>query len=214
MRDHPIPPVTEALQYRAIGLVRGIYRPAGPEVFSRGFLRIDQEEGMDIEAVVLGKVISLMKRHLSLDDSHLWVVYPRSRDSEHLHLQISGVWEPSILNNPSKSKKTSNHNEKLNQLDQGDNYFSIRGELIYTKPEEEDLVIKIRQELRPGRKKPLPFKLKLRGNIPFDFLRHFVSLEVIRLGQELHVKEYNIISPMKNRNLIKSNPRNSLKDKN
>ena len=95
MRDHPIPPVTEPLQYRAIGVVRGTYRPEDPEQFTRGFL-VDSE-GVEVEAVVLGRVLTLMRRHLAMDQPHLWVVYPRSREHDHLHLQIAGIWEPSTL---------------------------------------------------------------------------------------------------------------------
>ena len=36
MRNHPISPVTEPLQYRAIGVVRGIYKPTEPEQLTRG----------------------------------------------------------------------------------------------------------------------------------------------------------------------------------
>ena len=108
MRDHPIPPVTEDLQYRAIGLVRAIYRPEDPKIFSRGSLLL--EAGEEIEAVVLGKVISLMKRHIDIENPHLWVVYPRCRDSEHLHLQISGIWEPSTLDKVSPTKRSSSKN--------------------------------------------------------------------------------------------------------
>ena len=38
MRAHPIPPVTEPLQYRAIGLVRGTYAPTDTEQLTRGTL--------------------------------------------------------------------------------------------------------------------------------------------------------------------------------
>ena len=62
MRDHPIPPVTEPLQYRAIGIVRGIYSPKDPNQFTRG--RLIDLKGSDLEAVVLGRVLTLMRRHL------------------------------------------------------------------------------------------------------------------------------------------------------
>ena len=95
MRNHPIPPVTEPLQYRAIGLVRGIYTPKDPEQLTRGALL--DSNGVELETVVLGRVLTLMRRHLAMDQSHLWVVYPRCRDSDQLHLQIAGIWEPSTL---------------------------------------------------------------------------------------------------------------------
>jgi TonB family protein len=93
MRHHPISPVTEPMQYRAIGVVRGTYRPSDPEQLTRGV--IETEDGTAIEAVVLGRVLTLMRRHLDLAEPHLWVVYPRSRDEDQLHLQLVGVWEPS-----------------------------------------------------------------------------------------------------------------------
>ncbi|MFN5160480.1 MAG: hypothetical protein ACK5IA_01150, partial [Cyanobacteriota bacterium] len=95
MRQHPISPVTEPLQYRAIGVVRGVFVPADPEQLTRGVLRTD--DGAEIEAVVLGRLLTLMRRHLDLAVPHLWVVYPRSREEQQLHLQLVGVWEPSTL---------------------------------------------------------------------------------------------------------------------
>ena len=198
MREHPILPVTEDLQYRAIGLVRGIYRPDNTKVLSRGSLLINNE--VQIEAVVLGRMIYLMKRHIDLKSSHLWVVYPRSRDTSQLHFQISGIWEPSTLSK-NQVKKISNkkNGEIVDQLIEGDDYFSIRGELIYTKPEQNELVVKIRQSFKSNGKKNAPFKLRLKGTIPLEQLRHFVNLDVRRINQELHIENYNIISPMKTR---------------
>jgi len=95
MRQHPIPPVTEPLQYRAIGVVRGVYEPSDPTVLTRGAIRT--ADGQAIEAVVLGRLLTLMRRHLDLSLPHLWVVYPRSREEGQLHLQMVGVWEPSTL---------------------------------------------------------------------------------------------------------------------
>ncbi|AAP99530.1 MULTISPECIES: hypothetical protein [Prochlorococcus] len=204
MRDHPIPPVTELLQYRAIGVVRGRYLPEAPECFSRGL--IVDENGEEIEAVVLGRAISLIKRRLKADAPHLWVVYPRCRDEEHLHLQISGIWEPSTLTNVSNTKKTNKkadeNEDKLiesvsDQVKEGDDYFSIRGELIYTKPETKDLVLRIRQKPKKNGKKTFPFKLHLKGELSLDFLRHFVSLDVRRMGQKLYLEDNEVIGPVK-----------------
>jgi hypothetical protein len=94
-RDHPIAPPSEPKQYRAIGLVRGRYTP-DPEQFTRGMLVTP--DGTDIDAVLLGRVMSLLKNHLNLEEEHLWVVYPRTRQQDDsLHVQIMGVWEPETL---------------------------------------------------------------------------------------------------------------------
>ena len=195
MRDHPISPVTEPLQYRAIGVVRGIYRPESDDQLTRGVLVDDQ--GQELEAVVLGRMLTLMRRHLAMDAPHLWVVYPRSRDGGHLHLQIAGIWEPSTLDRANDDGASAE--QVHDTLPEGDDYFSIRGELIYTRPESGELVIKVRQQPRADGSRPLPFKLQLKGEVAIDHLRHFVSLEVRRQGQDLQVERCEVIAPMPTR---------------
>ena len=189
MRDHPIPPVTEPLQYRAIGIVRGIYKPTDDEQLTRGML-IDAD-GAEVETVVLGRVLTLMRRHLAMDQPHLWVVYPRCRETEHLHLQIAGVWEPSTL--------SPDQTDAVDTLPEGDEFFSIRGELIFTKPETGELVVKVRQQPRGDGSRPLPFKLQIKGELPLEHLRHFVSLDVRRQGQALQLESHEVIAPMPTR---------------
>ena len=189
MRAHPIPPVTEPLQYWAIGLVRGIYAPSDPEQLTRGTLT--DSNGLALETVVLGRVLTLMRRHLAMDEAHLWVVYPRCRESDHLHLQIAGVWEPSTLSPDQADADDS--------LPEGDDYFSIRGELIFTKPETGEIVVKVRQQPRADGSRPLPFKLQVKGDLPLEHLRHFVSLDLRRQGQELHLESHEVIAPMPTR---------------
>ena len=72
MQKHPIPSVSDPLQYRAIGIVRGIYKPQDDESFNRG--SIIDSKGNEIDSVVLGRVITLIRNHVSLEKSHLWVV--------------------------------------------------------------------------------------------------------------------------------------------
>ena len=188
MRDHPISPVTEPLQYRAIGVVRGIYRPETDDQLTRGVL-IDSD-GNEIEAVVLGRMLTLMRRHLDMTKPHLWVVYPRCREKEQLHLQIAGIWEPSTL---------ASSDDSADQLPEGDDFFSIRGELIFTKPEIKELVVKVRQLPRADGFRPLPFKVQLSGELPLEHLRHFVSLDVRRQGQLLTVETVEVIAPIPTR---------------
>ena len=214
MQNHPIPSVTDPLQYRAIGLVRGVYKPQDDDTFTRGAL-IDSK-GNEIDSVVLGRVITLIRNHVTLEIPHLWVVYPRCRNNQNLHLQISGIWEPSTL------KKDLVDNEELNEasvsnvesdsLLEGDDYFSIRGELIFTKPEEKEVVIKIRQKPRNQQKKALPFKLNLKGEVPINYLKHFISLDVRRVDYQLCVEGFQIIGLLFQQQ-INNKHRKILKDK-
>ena len=200
MQDHPIPSATDPFQYRAIGTVRGVYVPQDSKTFTRGSL-IDAN-GEKIEAVVLGRVITLIRRHLSIDSPHLWVVYPRCRNEDTLHLQINGIWEPSTLSlkedgNLCIDKSEEDSDEvNIDAIAEGDDYFSIRGELIYTKPDDNHLVLKVRQRKRSNGKKGIPFKLNIQGDIPRNYLRHFISLDVRRIGQKLHAESYKVIGPI------------------
>ena len=49
--------------------------------------------------------------------------------------------------------KPSSFKLHSDNLLEGDDYFSIRGELVFTKPEEKEVVIKIRQKPRNQQKK-------------------------------------------------------------
>ncbi|MCP9915742.1 hypothetical protein [Cyanobium sp. ATX 6F1] len=204
MRHHPISPVTEPLQYRAIGVVRGRYVPDDAEQLTRGHIHTD--DGARIEAVVLGRVLNLMRRHLDLGQPHLWVVYPRFREADFLHLQMVGVWEPSTLaaaeaaaTEVPATDATATAATATDALPEGDDYFSVRGELIYTRPESSDLVIKVRQMPRPDGSRPTPFKLQLKGTVPMEHLRHFVALDLRRQGQQLHLEHCEVIAPMPQR---------------
>lgn len=201
MRHHPISPVTEPLQYRAIGVVRGRYVPDDAEQLTRGHIHTD--DGSLIEAVVLGRVLNLMRRHLDLGQPHLWVVYPRFREADFLHLQMVGVWEPSTLAADPDGAETDGSEQadaaSTDALPEGDDYFSVRGELIYTRPESSDLVIKVRQQPRPDGSRPTPFKLQLKGTVPMEHLRHFVALDLRRQGQQLHLERCEVIAPMPQR---------------
>ena len=194
MRQHPISPVTEPTQYRAIGVVRGQYVPTDAEHPTRGLIRT--ADGGEIEAVVLGRLLTLMRRHLDPERPHLWVVYPRVREQEKLHLQMVGVWEPSTLD-PDQAQPGEPGPE--DGLPEGDDFFSIRGELIYTRPESGELVVKVRQQPRPDGTRPVPFKLPIRGEVSLEHLRHFVSLQVRRQGQVLQLEACEVIGPLAQR---------------
>ena len=125
MLKNPIPQVTNQLQYRAIGIINGKFTPHDSERLNRGFL-IDSN-GEKIETVVLGKALSLLKKHIDLKKSYFWIVYPKNKNTQNLHLQIVGIWDPYQLNDfPNDASKT-NVSELLEELDLKDNYFSVRG---------------------------------------------------------------------------------------
>lgn len=183
-RQQPIPPPSEPKQYRAIGLVLGRYVPS-EEQFNRGFIHTD--DGVEIEAVLLGRVTSLVKKHLDPEQMHLWVVYPRTREKEeNLHLQIVGVWEPENLHQGMEDEAVDT---KLQAPQPRKDYFSIRGEIISYEPSDRALTVKILQ--MPRRKKDTikAFRLNLVGDLPgARTVGHFWDLHIQREGKDLLIQ--------------------------
>ena len=70
MIKNPIQDVTNKLQYRAIGIVKGIYKPNNIDQLNRGTLT--DKQGKIIETVILGKALALIRKYINLDkDEHL-----------------------------------------------------------------------------------------------------------------------------------------------
>ena len=128
MIKNPIQEVTNKLQYRAIGIVKGIYKPNNIDQFNRGTLT--DKEGKILETVILGKAIALIKKYINLEKDYFWIVYPRNKNINSLHLQVAGVWDPYQLNQFDKNNSEKDPNELLEELNLNNNYFSIRGESV------------------------------------------------------------------------------------
>ena len=188
MLKNPIPKVTNQLQHRAIGIINGKFTPHISEQINRGFL-IDNM-GEKIETVVLGKALSLLKKHIDLKKNYYWIVYPKNKNTQNLHLQIAGIWDPYQLNDfPNDSSKT-NFSKLLEELDLKDNYFSVRGELVFVNTQKKEIVIKIRTTTKSKNKN---FKLVIKGEISLEFLHSFVSLDINRDGNSLKLINYEVI---------------------
>ena len=199
MLKNPIPKVTNKLQYRAIGIINGKFTPNENNQLNRGYL-IDSK-GEKIETVVLGKALSLLKKHINLEKSYFWIVYPKNKNTQNLHLQVAGIWDPYQLNDfPNDSSKT-NFSKLLKELDLKDNYFSIRGELVFVNTQKKEIVIKICSALKLKNSKNKNFKLVIKGELSLELLNSFVSLDVIRDGNSLELFNYEVIE----KNISKKN---------
>jgi len=191
MLKNPIPQVTNQLQYRAIGIINGKFTPHEAEKLNKGFL-IDNK-GEKIETVVLGKALSLLKRHIDLNKSYYWIVYPKNKNTQNLHLQVAGIWDPYQLNDfPNGSSKT-NFSKLLEELDLKDNYFSIRGELVFVNTQKKEIVIKICSAPKSKNLKNKNFKLVIKGELSLQLLNSFVSLDIKRVGNCLKLLKYEVI---------------------
>ncbi len=191
MIKNPIQEVTNKLQYRAIGIVKGIYKPNDMNQLNRG--RLIDKEGKIIDTVILGKALSLIKKFIKLEKNYFWIVYPRNKSVNNLHLQVAGVWDPYQLNKVDISNSEKDPDELLDELNLNNNYFSIRGELVYINTQKKELVIKVCSSPRAKRLKNATFKIIVEGEIPLQFLNNFVSLDAIRDGNKLRMVKYEVI---------------------
>ena len=199
MLKNPIPKVTNQLQHRAIGIINGKFTPLSNEQLNRGFLIDTKDE--KIETIVLGKALSLLKKHIDLKKSYYWIVYPKNKNTQNLHLQVAGIWDPYQLNDfPNDSPKT-NFSKLLEELDLKDNYFSVRGELVFVNTQKKEIVIKICPAMNPKNLKNKNFKLVIKGELSLELLHCFVSLDINRDGNSLQLIKYEVIE----KNLSKNN---------
>ena len=191
MLKNPIPKVTNKFQYRAIGIVNGKFNPYDSEQINKGYLT--DGNGEKIETVILGKALSLLKKHIDLKKSYFWVVYPKNKNTQNLHLQVAGIWDPFKFNNFPNDSSKPNFSKLLEELDLKDNYFSIRGALVFVNTQKKELVIKIRSSSKQHNLKNKNFKLTIKGEISLEHLNSFVSLDVLRDGNSLKLLNYEII---------------------
>lgn len=189
----PIPPPSDARQFRAIGILQGVYVPS-EEQFNRG--ELVTREGLRLDAVLLGQVMSLVKKYLDLSLPHLWVVYPRTRDAEPMHVQLVGVWSPDGFGQPEteSEEKEDVVQASLSPLESlkpplKDGFFSIRGQVIQQNPEAHELMVKIQQTSRKKNKTAKAFKVKLLGDIPQKPMGYFWDFEVVRDGEALRIEK-------------------------
>ena len=198
MLKNPIPQVTNQLQYRAIGIINGKYTPYDIEQLNRGFL-ID-DKGEKIETVVLGKALSILKKHIDFKKSYYWIVYPKNKNTQNLHLQVAGIWDPYQLNDFPNDSSKINFSKLLEELDLKDNYFSVRGELIFVNAQKKEIVIKVCFASKLKNLKNKNFKLVIKGELSLELLNNFVSLDVNRDGNTLKLHKYEVIKKISKNN--------------
>jgi len=191
MLKNPIPKVTNKFQYRAIGIVNAKFIPHESKQLNRGVLT--DTNGEKIETVVLGKALSLLKKHIDLKKSYFWVVYPKNKNTQNLHLQIAGIWDPFLLNDFTNDSPKTNFSKLLEELDLKDNYFSVRGELVFVNTQKKEFVIKICSVSKLKNLKNKNFKLVIKGELSLGLLNSFLSLDVMRDGNSLKLVNYQVI---------------------
>ncbi len=170
-----IPSPSHPKQYRAIGVIRGRYKPL-EQVLTKGTLL--SLSGQNIDAVLLAKTISVVKNHVNLNQNQYWIVYPHTcfEQNNSLHAQIVGVWQPNSYDE--------------NQIIFADDFFSIRGEVVYCSRKEETVIVKIYGNKSVDKNQSSFFKLQLKGKIPDNTVKHFYDFNVVLKGSDLIIQQY------------------------
>ena len=190
MIKSPIQKVTENLQNRAIGIIYGSYKPLSKDSLNKGV--ITDQNNLALDSVVLGKTLPLIKKYIDFNKKYFFIVYPRNKNSESLHLQIAGIWDPNNLNNEQKDQSQDPH-EILNNFELKDNYFSIRGKLIFVKIPEKEVIIKITPSNTSNNHKNKSFKLILKAELPLKLINSFLSIDAIRECNSLRMENFEVI---------------------
>ncbi len=181
----PIPSPSHARQYRAIGLIEARYERSEDFLIKGTLITASQNK---IDSVVLGRLISLLKKHIEMEKQHLWVVYPRTKqENDDLHVQIVGIWEPETLKKGNHKAIEGDVEEDSDYLSPG--YFSIRGEVVFSCQQTEMVIVKIRQSAKKEGEKPKFFKIKLKGRLPDKPVSHFWDLKVQLVDTVLVLRE-------------------------
>ena len=199
MLKNPIPKVSNKLQFRAIGIINGVFTPNDSEQLNRGFLT--DGKGEKIETVILGKALSLLKKYIDLKKSYYWIVYPKNKNTQNLHLQVVGIWDPYQLNDFPNDSSTTNFSKLLEELNLKDNYFSVRGELVFVNTKKKEIVIKICSASKLKNLKNKNFKLVIKGELSLELLNSFVSLDIVRDGNALKLINYEVIEKNPSENI-------------
>ena len=189
MIKSPIQEVTESLQNRAIGIIYGSYKPLNTGSLNKGTLK--DQNNLPLDAVVLGKTLPLIKKYIDFNKKYFFIVYPRNKNSDDLHLQIAGIWDPNSLNKEQKDHFQNPH-EILKNFDLKDNYFSIRGKLIFVKIPEKEVIIKITPSKLLNNKNK-SFKLILKAELPLNLINSFLSIDALREGNALRMENFEVI---------------------
>ena len=189
MIKSPIQKVTENLQNRAIGIIYGSYKPLNTESLNKGILK--DQNNLPLDAVVLGKTLPLIKKYIDFNKKYFFIVYPRNKNSDSLHLQIAGIWDPNSFNKEQKDHSQNPH-EILKNFNLKDNYFSIRGKLIFVKIPEKEVIIKITPSKILNNKNK-SFKLILKAELPLNLINSFLSIDALRDGNSLRMENFEVI---------------------
>ena len=89
----------------------------------------------------------------------------------------------------------------LEELELEDNYFSVRGELVFVNTKKKEIVIKVCSAVKSKNSKNKNFKLVIKGELSLELLHSFVSLDINRDGNSLKLIKYEVIE----KNLSKNN---------
>lgn len=173
-----LPPIMP-LEYRAIGIVRGRYLPSQKKI-TRGTLVT--QDGAILPANLTETAGWLIKLKPDLiETEQVWVAWPRT-DENILHMQLKNLRLPL-------------EGQTIDDVSEGVDYFSVRGEIVNQDPHTGTINIRICRNIIPLkgglRKRYLPFILAIEGFLPGKVDGQFWDFDVSREGNKLILEDAN-----------------------
>ena len=87
----------------------------------------------------------------------------------------------------------TNFSKLLEKLDLKDNYFSVRGKLVFVNTQKKEFVVKICSNSKLKNFKNKNFKLVIKGELSLELLNSFISLDINRNGNSLKLIRCEVI---------------------
>ena len=104
-----------------------------------------------------------------------------------------GIWDPYQFNDFPNDSSKINFPKLLEEFNLKDNYFSVRGELVFVNTQKKEIIIKICSASKLKNLKNKNFKLVIKGELSLKLLNSFVSLDINRDGNALKLINYKVI---------------------
>ncbi|MFB2968166.1 hypothetical protein ACE1CD_04285 [Aerosakkonema sp. BLCC-F183] len=197
------------LMYRAVGQVHGRFIPTLKKV-TKGVLLTD--DGLSIPARLVGRAGLFGK--ISPDTIRgdlVWSAYPHTEvalwfDKSKAFLPNDEALE-AVKNQPLpalwlelRDIRQPKKDQSIEEIRQGNNYFSIRGQIIKQDEKEGKLIVRIcRNKIPKGKEKDIqnqPFNLMIDGFLPGNVEGQFWDFDVSREGEILIIENGTFVADL------------------
>ena len=202
-------PANFPLMYRAVGQLQGRYIPS-PKKIAKGVLLTD--DGMFIPARLVARAEWMGKTSPEkIQGELIWSVYPHTQYPDWFERMQRFLPDEEIVA-PAKTltappfwlelrdTRQPGKEQAIEEIKQGNNYFSIRGEICQQDEQEGKLIVRIRRnKIPPGKedeREYKPIEVSIDGFLPGKVVGQFWDLEASREGNLLILENGSFVAEL------------------